>query len=134
MNEYRKNFIVFAFVHHIRLGSRETDDNTINRFQMRWIRSELEMNSFSVQRLYLTTIPKVIFYVSAAHGLVHLTGAFKFTEYLLVCFADDVCQYVQPAPVSHPNDHLLHIIVGSCVDNCIECRNCGFTAFQRKPL
>ena len=60
--------------------------------------------------------------------------AFKLTEYLFVCFTDDVGENVQPAAVGHADHHFLHIMIGRGIDDGVESGNGGFTSFERKSF
>ena len=56
--------------------------------------------------------------------------AFKFTEDLLVGFADDISEDVKATPMWHADNNFLHMMVGGNINNAIHHRDEGFRAFE----
>ena len=76
---------------------------------------------------------KVIFHVSSkAVQSKHL--AFKLSEDVAVGLAKNVGQHIEPSAVRHANDKFLHPQFRATLDDSVQRRDDGFTAFQRKAF
>ena len=94
MNQYRKNFIIITFVHHIRLALEKptTTGSTASRCEGFGINFKCIVLPSGVCNFTAKT--HVIFYITAAHCLIQFCSSFKFTEYLLICFSHDICKHI----------------------------------------
>src|SRR4029079_5095187 len=123
-------FIEITFVERIGLRPCKAHHNRIYGFEVRWIRREFHIDLLAHRGVYFTTESKMIFHIAATHGLIHLPRTFKLTEYLLVSFAKDVCEYIQTSAMCHADYHFFHIMSGSRSKDHIQCGNRSFAAFQ----
>ena len=109
MYEHRQYFVVLLIAKQIRFGAGKSSYDRIDRFEMRGIGHQLQVNGIAVGRFHLTAKSHVVFHVAASHGLVELSGSFEFAEDLFVGFAHDVGQHVQSTAVGHANYHFLYV-------------------------
>jgi hypothetical protein len=116
------------------LGPHKAFDHRVHRLQVRGIRSQLQVDFLAAAGRYLRRVAHVVLHVAVAHGEVGHGGAFELRENLLVGFAHDVGQHVQPAAVGHANHHFLHAQFGAFANDGVEGGDGGFAAFERKAF
>src|SRR6185437_4976632 len=85
-------------------------------------------------RCHYAAVAHMIFYVTAAHGLVRLGRSFELTEDLLIGLAHDIGQDVEAASMCHTDHDFLYGMSGGSIDNSVEGGNGCFAAFQREPF
>src|SRR5580658_4710940 len=134
MDEDRQNAIEITLVEDIRFCPGKPDHNGVNRFEVRGIWHQLELNGLVGICLDGPAVAHMILDVSTAHGLIQLGGPFKFAEDLLVRFAHDVGQYVEASPVGHADHYLLNGERGGNIYNGIEGRDGILAAFEGETL
>ena len=130
MNQDRQYFIEITFVERIGLRPCKAHHNRIHGFEVRWVRREFHIYLFTNRGIHFTTESKMILHIAATHGLIHLSRSFKFTEYLLISFAENICEYIQTSAMCHADYYFFHIISGSRGKYHIQCGNRSFAAFQ----
>lgn len=77
---------------------------------------------------------KMIFHISIAIDLVGNIIIVKFGKNLLVRFAKDVGQNIEPTSVGHAHDNFTHPRIGGAFNDRFYDRDEGFPPFQGKSL
>ncbi len=136
VDQDRENVVVFRLVQGVGLGPGKSQHHGIDGLQVRGIGQQFEVHLFAMQRSHLCGIALVVFHIARAEALVGDHFTFKFTEDLLVGFAQGVGQHVQAAAVRHADHNFLHrdFGFGGLGDDSVERGNGRFATFEREPF
>ena len=116
------------------LGSRHTQNQTINSFKMAGVCTQLNRNRCTLRRNVFTFCTKVILHVATSLHGVWAQMAFKLFEDLVVTLAHDVGQHVQSTTVHHSQNDTVHARVGSTGQHCIHNGDHGLGSFETETL
>src|SRR6185437_5868319 len=115
-----EHLVVVALVHDVGLRTDEAFDHRVDRLQMRRVGHELEIDGLIGVRCHYAAVAHMIFYVTAAHGLVRLGRSFELTEDLLIGLAHDIGQDVEAASMCHTDHDFLYGMSSGSIDNSVE--------------
>ncbi|CKS31707.1 Uncharacterised protein [Mycobacterium tuberculosis] len=124
-----------SVVEQILLGPHQSLQHRVDGLQMRRVGGQRHLNVVVAEHLQVQPGgAQVVLDVTGAVRLRRIQVALELGEDLRVRLADDVGQHVEPAPVRHPDDHLVEAVLSALVDRRVHHRDHAFGAFQREPL
>ena len=101
---------------------------------MAWVGDERRPDAGTAARRVHALRAQVVLHVTGPLRGARVQVPLELLEYLRVRLADDVRQDVQPAPVRHADDGLVHLRAGSLGEHRIEQRDERLGALQGEPL
>ena len=115
VNQYWEYFFVIVLVIVVDLRSSYSFNNRIYRFQVRWIRSNIHFDAYTIRCSMKSGMTKMIFYISINCDIVK-SFAFKFRKDLFTRFTKNICQYIKPSSVRHSQYKLFNTVTGCMVN------------------
>ncbi len=115
------------------LCARPANSHGIDRFQMAWIRNEVDADFLAVSGDVGSGGADVIFHVAGAQDAARI-DVFKASDDFMRHLARRVNHYVQAAAVAHSHNRGFRAMLAGLIENRIEQRNqCGDT-FEREAF
>ena len=118
----------------IHLCPCHADHDGVDGFEVRWVGGQRDRHLFARWRGEGTGLAEVILHVARALHGVSGNGAFELLEELAVILTDDVDQNVESSSVSHAEDNIGDVFVGSAGEQSVEQRNGALAALDSETL
>lgn len=116
------------------LGPCPSLDDRIDCLEMTRVRCEGDVNALAVGIHVVRGEAAMVLDVAVPPDRVGQKIPVELREELRVGLVEDVCQHVQPTPVCHAHDDLIHADPRSQLDQFTEARDQGLCALDGEPL
>src|SRR5687767_2269049 len=107
MYKYRYDLTIIRSIQQICFCTCKPFNHWINRLKVRRIWNKFEMKRLSICTFNLGRKTQMIFDITITEALFWHHIAFKFIEYLLVCFTKNIGKHVQTATMRHSKNKFL---------------------------
>src|SRR5699024_10162181 len=112
VDQYRQHRIAGPTqVDTVLLRAHDALQDTVDRFQVRGVRGQVDLGGGAVERGELAFGAEVVLHVTGALHHPRVLVALELGEDLRIGLPGQVRQYVQPPAVRHPDAHLVHALL-----------------------
>ena len=132
--EQQRQYGVVAAAALVHVGPGHADHDRIDRFQVRRVGSQLDVDNVASGAGVLAFKAQVVLHIARALDGVFVDRPFKFAEQVLVVLAQDVDQHIESSPVSHADDGSLHVGIGCGREDRIDGGNGALIALDPESL
>ena len=135
MDKHRKDLLAMHVIPLTLFSPRLSFYNRVNRLEMARIRQEAHVDRAPLFVDKIGTETKVVFYITAPAHLMGQGFIFKGRKNLFRGLSHQVCQYVEPPPMGHPDHDLPDSQIKSRrIDQLMERRYERLPPFEGEPL